>query len=355
MAFVKYLCVILILTLSSALPNPRQEYDDEYRFEIIGDFDQKAISPVQPNTYFSDIHIGTVKVLNDSLLDIKFTGDVFDLVTKYAHNGRGSELSELLFFNGKMYTFEDKTGIIFDVTDNRLVPWVILGDGFGNETNGFKCEWATVKDDHIYVGSNARENFLNTGEIENRNNFYVKKVNKDGKVIHENWFEHYDKIRNSLEMPFPGFIVHEACVWSPINNQWIFLPRKCTPQSIFNVTEDYIGCNKIIFASEDFSTITHVDIQANPQPPERGFSSFKFLPDSDETIIVGLTTVETPEAVTTSIIAIDLEGRVLFPETKIIDDKYEGLAFFKHVISQGNLLEIVSWKIILLTVFLLLR
>ncbi len=33
----------------------------------------------------------------------------------------------------------------------------LLSDGNGNESNGFKCEWATVKDNHLYVGGLGKE------------------------------------------------------------------------------------------------------------------------------------------------------------------------------------------------------
>ncbi|XP_055689117.1 apyrase-like [Lutzomyia longipalpis] len=338
--FYLFIFVLIIFKESSASGSKRRQriFDEEYKFEIIADYDEKAISTNNPYTYDSNIWIGTVQVINETLLNISFTDESYDIVTRYAHNGRGAELSELLVFNGKMYTFEDKTGIIFDVSSNRLIPWVILGDGAGNETNGFKCEWATVKDDHIYVGSNGLENYHSDGQIENLNHFWIKKVSKIGQVFHENWFHVYEKIRSTLGMSLPGFIVHEAVVWSPINRKWIFIPRKCSSQPFLTSPVDYIGCNKIIFVSEDFSTVDHIDIQANPLPPERGFSSFKFLPDSNEQMIVALTTVETPENVSTSIIAMNLDGRILSPERKIIDAKYEGLAFLKHIVNHSNTL-----------------
>uniref|UniRef100_A0A1B0CRU3 Apyrase n=1 Tax=Lutzomyia longipalpis TaxID=7200 RepID=A0A1B0CRU3_LUTLO len=274
-------------------------------------FDKKAVSDDKKNTYVSDIRIGTVKVLSSTQLDITFEKKNYDVVTRYAYKGRGAELSELLSFNGKF-------------------PWVILGDGAGNETNGFKCEWATIKDDHIYVGSVGVENYDDDDKLENRNNFFVKKVSKTGEVIHENWYDIYDRIRNTLGMPFPGFIVHEAVMWSPINKKWIFLPRKCSEKSYVKADVDATGCNKMIITSEDFSTIEYLDIQATPLQKERGFSSFKFVPDSQESMIVGLTTVENGKTINTAIIGLDLQGKILYPETKIFNDKYEGVAFLKH-------------------------
>ncbi|GAB0092538.1 hypothetical protein DMENIID0001_075400 [Sergentomyia squamirostris] len=356
--YVKLFSIVIFVILSSVsaanLP-PKQE-NEIYQFEIIADRDKKAIG--LSNTYISNIRIGAVQVIDENQLNITFTTDSFDILTKYAYNGRGSELSELLYFHGEYYTFDDKTGIIFRISNSdQLVPWVILGDGYGNETRGFKAEWATVKDDHIYVGSHGIETLVKkTGEIDNINMQYVKKVSRDGAVVHENWSDVYNKLRIGIGMPFPGWIIHEAAVWSPINKKWIFIPRKCSPKPYLEVDDEYIGCNKIIFANEDFTHIEFTNLQADPQPPERGFASFKFLPDSNEKIIVGLTTVEANNQVTTSIIAFDLQGKILFPETKFIDDKYEGLAFFKHPLetSSASNIKIFSWSLLIQVLLVLI-
>ena len=46
------------------------------------------------------------------------------------------ELSELATFNGKLYSVDDRTGIVFDVSESKAVPWVILADGDGNSDEG---------------------------------------------------------------------------------------------------------------------------------------------------------------------------------------------------------------------------
>ncbi|XP_059612593.1 apyrase-like [Phlebotomus argentipes] len=306
----------------------------EYPFEIIADLDKKALTSGQKNTYVSNIQLGSVYVLNNTITDITLSSESHDVVTKYSFNGRGAELSELLIFHEKLYTFDDKSGIIFDVEKDKLIPWVILSDGAGNETNGFKCEWATVKDDHVIVGSHGVESMTPEGKVKSRNAFYVKKITEDGGVIHENWFEVYDKLRRAVGMPFPGFVVHEAALWSAINEKWIFLPRKCSKEPMNSDTFDYIGCNLIILANEDFSKIESHELSDPPLVNHRGFSSFQFLPNTDEKIIIALTTIETVQEVATYIIALDIEGKVLFPETKILSEKFEGLSFLQHLL--GN-------------------
>jgi len=50
--------------------------------------------------------------------------------------GRGMELSELSVFNAKVYAVDDRTGIVYEILDSKVVPWVILSDGNGKETKG---------------------------------------------------------------------------------------------------------------------------------------------------------------------------------------------------------------------------
>ncbi|XP_055688572.1 apyrase-like [Lutzomyia longipalpis] len=303
-------------SLKLILQDPSVKY--EYPFEIVADYDKKAISADHKNTFVSSVQIGSVFVQNGTILDIGLSLKAYDITTKFAFNGRGAELSELLFFHEKLLTFDDKSGIIYELAEKKLVPWVILADGAGNETSGFKCEWATVKDDHILVGSHGVESVTPEGEVTSRNSLFVKKISKNGEVIHENWQGVYDKIRGVLGMPFPGFVVHEAALWSEENQKWIFLPRKCTAKAKNSVSFDNVGCNYIILANEDFSDIETYELSEAPIVDYRGFSSFQFLPDSGEKVIVGLTTIETDEDVATYIIALDLKGKILFPETKIL-------------------------------------
>ena len=51
------------------------------------------------------------------------------------------ELSELIVFNGKLYTCDDRTGIIYNLITSESdeispVPWVILADGNGTVPKG---------------------------------------------------------------------------------------------------------------------------------------------------------------------------------------------------------------------------
>jgi soluble calcium-activated nucleotidase 1 len=61
--------------------------------------------------------------------------------------------------------------------------------------------------------------------------------------------------------------------------------------------------------------------------PVRGFSSFKFIPSTHDTVIAALKTEEFNGTSATYITAFTVDGNVLLPESKISDLKYEGLEF----------------------------
>lgn len=41
------------------------------------------------------------------------------------------ELSELVVFDGKLLTFDDRTGIVFEIINEKIIPWLLLMDGDG--------------------------------------------------------------------------------------------------------------------------------------------------------------------------------------------------------------------------------
>ena len=119
------------------------------------------------------------------------------------------ELSELTVFNGELYSADDRTGVIYKITKDskghwKVIPWVILSDGNGEETKGFKCEWMTVKDQHLYVGGLGKEWTTTTGDVINFNPMFVKKISMKGHVEHLDWHDHYIKLRSKVGIEFPG-------------------------------------------------------------------------------------------------------------------------------------------------------
>lgn len=97
------------------------------------------------------------------------------------------ELSDLIVFNGKLLSFDDRTGIIYEIEQDKAYPWVLMTDGDGHLNKGFKAEWATVKDRQLYVGSMGKEWTTSAGEYENENPMHVKVVSPTGEVCREHF------------------------------------------------------------------------------------------------------------------------------------------------------------------------
>ncbi|ELK38016.1 Soluble calcium-activated nucleotidase 1 [Myotis davidii] len=215
------------------------------------------------------------------------------------------ELSDLVVFNGKLYSVDDRTGVVYRIEGNTPVPWVILSDGDGTVGKGFKAEWLAVKDEHLYVGGLGKEWTTTTGEVVNENPEWVKVVGFRGSVNHENWVASYNALRAAAGIHPPGYLIHESACWSDALQRWFFLPRRASHERYRAVSVRRVG--EVV--------------------PTHGFSSFKFVPNTDDQVIVALKSEEDGGKVATYIMAFTLDGRFLLPETKVGDVKYEGIEF----------------------------
>jgi soluble calcium-activated nucleotidase 1 len=62
--------------------------------------------------------------------------------------------------------------------------------------------------------------------------------------------------------------------------------------------------------------------------PTHGFSSFKFVPNTHDRLILALKSEENQGKTASYIMAFDIDGTILLPETKIDGDfKFEGVEF----------------------------
>lgn len=71
---------------------------------------------------------------------------------------------------------------MFEIVNNRVIPWLVLADGNGQTEKGFKSEWATVKDEILYIGSMGKEWTTARGEFQTYDPMWVKAVNFHGEV-----------------------------------------------------------------------------------------------------------------------------------------------------------------------------
>lgn len=98
-------------------------------------------------------------------------------------------------------------GIIFEIIKDKMIPWVILTDGDGISPKGFKSEWATVKDEHLWVGSMGKEWTSSNGEYLNDDPMFVKRISTNGYIESINWEKNYKNLRKAIGIEFPGYLI----------------------------------------------------------------------------------------------------------------------------------------------------
>uniref|UniRef100_A0AAV2KEB6 SRCR domain-containing protein n=1 Tax=Knipowitschia caucasica TaxID=637954 RepID=A0AAV2KEB6_KNICA len=124
---------------------------------------------------------------------------------------------------------------------------------------------------------------------------------------------------------YTRYFIHESAAWSDTLQRWFFLPRRASTQRYEETADERRGTNMVLSCSADFKNV-HVS-RVGELNPTHGFSSFKFVPNTDDQIILALKSEEDGGKIATYIMAFTIDGRFLLPETKIGDVKYEGVEF----------------------------
>ncbi|XP_070249935.1 soluble calcium-activated nucleotidase 1 isoform X3 [Myotis yumanensis] len=296
-----------------------------YRIAVIADLDTDSKAR-EENTWFSYLQKGYLTLSHSGdQVTVEWDPGHKVLESHLAEKGRGMELSDLVVFNGKLYSVDDRTGVVYRIEGNTPVPWVILSDGDGTVGKGFKAEWLAVKDERLYVGGLGKEWTTTTGEVVNENPEWVKVVGFRGSVHHENWVASYNALRAAAGIHPPGYLIHESACWSDALRRWFFLPRRASHERYSERDDERKGTNLLLSASADFGAIAVRRV--GEAVPTHGFSSFKFVPNTDDQVIVALKSEEDGGKVATYIMAFTLDGRFLLPETKVGNVKYEGIEF----------------------------
>ncbi|XP_068606385.1 soluble calcium-activated nucleotidase 1 [Brachionichthys hirsutus] len=296
-----------------------------YRIGVIADLDTSSHSE-KKKLWYSYMQRGHLLVSQSGdRVAVEWDADKVVLEGHLSEKGRGMELSELVVFNGKLYSVDDRTGIVYQIIGKKVVPWVILPDGDGNVAKGFKAEWLAVKNKQLYVGGLGKEWTTTEGEFVNNNPEWVKVVGFRGDVRHENWVPRYKSMKFAAGIKSPGYLIHESAAWSDTLQRWFFLPRRASSERYEEKADEHRATNLVLSCSSDFKDI--IVSRVGPLQPTHGFSSFKFVPNTGDRIILALKSEEDGGQVATYVMAFTLDGRILLPETKIGDVKYEGLEF----------------------------
>ena len=257
--------------------------------------------------------------------------------------GRGMELSELVRYQNQLLTMDDRTGIVFalegalskDTSKSiKPIPTLITMEGNGHTTKGMKLEWATTKDGLLYLGSFGKEYTDSDGNIVNQNNLWVITVDREGRKEHIDWSENYNKIKKALGVEKEGYLIHEAITWSELRREWVILPRRVSSLPYNEDLDEKMGSNKVVIADEKFEKFSVREVGS--VTPEHGFSTFKFVPGTNDDLILAIKSAEyaatDTQASYLSLFSLS-KGELYIDEEPIPwASKFEGLEFVGEVI-----------------------
>jgi soluble calcium-activated nucleotidase 1 len=254
-------------SLQACLRYPLQQsyhkYDPsstQYNIVIVADMDKE--SKTEDKKWKSVLKSGTLTRHPDTKkYTVAWESDL-TILSVFNDGSRGMELSELAFFNDQLFTFDDRTGIVYFVEGDKVIPKHILMDGNGRIDKGLKIEWATVKDDHLYVGSTGKEWTTPKGEFVNNNPQWVARIDAEGRIDRLDWSNHYTALRKVTDTMFPGYLLHEGVRWNAALRRWFFLPRRVSKEPYDESLDEERGSNTVISMNEQFSDIrvSHIGV-----------------------------------------------------------------------------------------------
>jgi len=303
------------------------------KFGMVADLDRQSSVESGRHTKWRSVLKRAVMRQNPSGgWDIEWEEDV-ELVTKLGEDGRGLELSELISWEGKLWTFDDRSGVLFELDQSyKCIPRYILMEGDGATTKGQKTEWATVKDGMLFVGSFGKPYTMN-GEITSTNNLWISIIHPSGLIEHKDWTKIYERMQKDTDSIYPGYMIHEAIHFDEINRLWYVLPRRVSRNAYDEKEDERMGSNLVLIYSEDFSVLEH-KFEVGEKVATHGWSSFKFVPFTNNKVIIGLRSMEIENKETgegeqaTFITVFNVNGEVYLPEQEIPGPvKFEGLEF----------------------------
>jgi len=303
---------------------------ERYEFGMVTDLDKTSKVEDEPNTWKAYLKRGVIEKLANGNFTVSW-GKKTVLKTHTATKGRSMELSELIRFNRNFFAMCDMTGIIWKVMPDsgKVFQRYAIADGDGDEPKPFKIEWATVKDNLLWVGSVGKEL---SGSI--RPAEWVKTIHPSGEIHNIDWGAVYQTLRTATNTSFPGYLWHEAVHFDHRNRQWVILPRKESYTEYDEEENQYRGSNLLILASEDFSDITVRRVGDGHHDPKYGFTTLKKLPGTNSTyaaLKVAEFVNETHDIQHTTFTVFDANtGQIMLepePFAHVENVKYEGMEF----------------------------
>ena len=279
--------------------------------------------------------------------------------TRGDKSGRGAEYSALECFDGKLLTMDDRTGnvdVVVPAPEGAEEQYVMeplvnsdgkpvalyLGDG--SKEKGLKCEWTTLKDGKLIVGSTGKPRTDDDSLVVHHGEMWIKTIDPETyAVTNVECVAAFNSLCEATKVTAAppiggksvGFHVHESGRWSDIHGRWFFCPRKLSRETYTVESEGFKCCNLMIACppGELPAGGPAPDVEGPYgascliQPiigflPMRGCSDFMFVPGTQDCHILVLRTEESMDGVINSFASvIDIAGTVLMVEQKLTEDR----------------------------------
>lgn len=296
-----------------------------FPFALVADMDKDSRDPEGKAVWHSLLKYGELVADRDGGFAVEWTREE-PLQTLFARKNRGLELSELIYWRGALWAVCDYTGVVYEIKNGKAFLRHVLADGDGDKEKAFKAEWATLKDDVLYVGSLGKE-WVEDDKILHHNMAWVKTIDTAGRVRSQDWEPVYTRLREAANATYPGYLSHEAVHWDPETRQWLVLPRRASQTTPYSEAQDEVqGANVLLIATEMFGDITAVKI-GQELDPTWGFSSVRTVPGTDGQILMALSVYEVDGVTKTRLVLFSVEGEYLLVEQVSDTTKFEGLEF----------------------------
>ena len=283
--------------------------------------------------------------------------------TRGDKSGRGAEYSALECFDGKLLTMDDRTGnvdIVVPAPEGSAEQYIMeplvdstgksvalyLGDGA--KEKGLKCEWTTLKDGKLIVGSTGKPRTDDDSLVVHHGEMWTKIIDPETyAVTNVEGVAAFNSLCEAAKVSGApaiggksvGFMIHESGRWSDIHGRWFFCPRKLSRETYTTDSEGFKCCNLMIAAppgelpaggpAADVEVPYGASCLVQPYLgflPMRGCSDFMFVPGTQDCHILVLRTEESMDGVINSFASVmDIAGTVLMVEQRLTEDrKFEG-------------------------------
>lgn len=279
-------------------------------------------------------------------------------VYSYLHaTGKNLYLSELVAFCGHIYVSDRNSGILYEVSTlskpSSLTPRQVLTSDGSSTPTAMAVEWAAVKSGMLFLGGNGAAD----------NSQWIATVDPSGRTRYLNWDHEYSALQSAAWLnTHYQTLVHEAMIWSDVLNMWIVLPQ--VEERLESVPEFRSGGDhphiehsrvskhsielhnyQILIADSEFLNVQRVRLESvavslpwnvshDVAELRAGFTSLKFLPHSQDKILVALLTVEHPKKCSdmsiaaSFVVVLSLSGEILSSPVPIpAPHSFRGLEF----------------------------